>query len=116
MRSLRVVVLGFLAFLNAIPANPVPGAAGLQAPSPTQLPSELRGAKVYKLPEDSKSGQTLENPVIYRDISYQDLNFERLALNLAVSVKPVDRAAMVQRVFFQERPGQRRAPPRRDLR
>ena len=102
MRSLRVVVLGFLAFLNAIPANPVPGAAGLQAPSPAQLPSELRGAKVYKLSEDSKSGQTLENPVIYRDISYQDLNFERLALNLAVSVKPVDRAAMVQRVFFQD--------------
>ncbi len=102
MQSLRVAALGFLAFLNALPANPVPGGAGLQSPSSAQLPSELRGAKVYKLPADGKSGQVMESPVIYRDISYQDINFERLALNLAVSVKPVDRAATVQRVFFQD--------------
>ncbi len=66
------------------------------------MPTELRGARVYQLPEDSKSGDPSDNPVIYRDISYQDLNFERLALNLAVSVKPVDRAATVQRIFFQD--------------
>ncbi len=102
MQSLPVAALGFLAFLIGVPAHPAPGGAGLQPPSPPQLPSELRGAKVYRFPEDGKSGQGMGSPVIYRDISYQDLNFERLALNLAVSVKPVDRAAMVQRVFFQD--------------
>jgi len=67
-----------------------------------QLPDQLRGAKVYKLPEETGPGASFENPVIYNGLSYQDINFEHLALNLSLSVKPVDRAATIRKIYFQD--------------
>ena len=67
-----------------------------------QLPQELRGAKVYQLPEDTKGRKPMEDPVIYKGFSYQDINFEHLVLNLSLSVRPVDRAATVHRIYFQD--------------
>lgn len=67
-----------------------------------ELPSELRGAKVYRLPEETKPGVPAENPVIYKNLSYQDINLERLVLSLALSVRPVDRAATVRKIYFQD--------------
>src|SRR3989337_534863 len=67
-----------------------------------ELPEELKGAKVYRLPEETKSGKPAENPVIYRSFSYQDINLERLVLNLYVGIKQVDRAATVRRMYFQD--------------
>jgi S1-C subfamily serine protease len=79
-----------------------PGAAsGQQDTPPGQLPSELRGAKIYRLPEHTKPGQAAEDPVIYKNLSYKDINFERLLLDLYVGIKPVDRAATVRRIYFQ---------------
>ncbi|MBI4165442.1 MAG: trypsin-like peptidase domain-containing protein [Acidobacteria bacterium] len=67
-----------------------------------QVPEELRGAKVYKLPEDSKDGSPAESPVIYRKLAYKDLNLQRLVLNMWVSVKPFDKSVTVSRIFFQD--------------
>jgi len=66
------------------------------------LPAELRGAKVYSIPEETKPGEAMENPVIYKGLSYEDINLDRLVLNLALSVKPVDRAAIVRKIYFQD--------------
>jgi hypothetical protein len=70
--------------------------------APDQLPAELRGAKVYRLPDDLKPGEQVEDPVIYRGMAYEDINLERLVLNLSLSVKPVDRAATIRRIHFQD--------------
>ncbi len=67
-----------------------------------QLPDQLRGAKVYKIPEETTPGASVENPVIYNGLTYQDINFERLTLNLSLSVKPVDRAATIRKIYFQD--------------
>ena len=68
----------------------------------SQLPSELRGAKVYRIPEEPVSpGSAVENPVIYKGLSYSDINWDRLVLNLSLSVKPVDRAATIRKIYFQ---------------
>ncbi len=64
-----------------------------------QLPDAVRGAKVYNLPE--KGGQPAPNPAVYKSISFQDINTERLLLNLYVSIKPVDRSATVEHMYFQ---------------
>jgi len=72
------------------------------APQDPQLPEPLRGAKVYKLPEETGPGASYENPVIYNGLSYQDINFEHLVLNLSLSVKPVDRAATIRKIYFQD--------------
>ncbi|MBI1941526.1 MAG: hypothetical protein HYS33_08485, partial [Acidobacteria bacterium] len=72
------------------------------APTQDQLPSELRGAKVYRLPETMQPGEQAENPVIYRGMAYEDINLERLVLDLSLSVKPVDRAATIRRIHFQD--------------
>jgi len=72
------------------------------APQDPQLPDQLRGAKVYKLPEETGPGASFENPVIYNGLSYQDINFQHLVLNLSLSVKPVDRAATIRKIFFQD--------------
>lgn len=69
---------------------------------PSQMPDELRGAKVYKIPEETRPGEPADNPVIYKGLSYQDINFERLVLNLALRVKPVDRAATIRKIYFQD--------------
>jgi hypothetical protein len=66
------------------------------------LPAELSGAKVYRLPEKTKPGVRAEDPLIYRNLSYQDLNLERLALKLSLSIRPVDRAATVRKIYFQD--------------
>lgn len=67
-----------------------------------RLPPEFRGARVYRLPDETKPGVEAENPVIYKGLSYQDINFDRLVLNLALSVKPVDRAATIRKIYFQD--------------
>ena len=67
-----------------------------------QLPPELRGAKVYHFPDEKKSGKPMENPAIYKNLTYQDINFERLLLNLYVSIKPVERAATIRKIYFQD--------------
>jgi len=77
-----------------------PDTAGAQKDA--QLPDQLRGAKVYNILEEASPGAAVENPVIYRGLSYQDINFEHLVLNLALSVKPVDRAATIRKIFFQD--------------
>lgn len=66
-----------------------------------QLPPEIRGAKIYHLPERASAGKPAENPVIYRNLGYESIDFERLTLGLSLSIKPVDRAATVRRIFFQ---------------
>jgi len=67
-----------------------------------QLPPELHGAKIYHLSEKTEPGKPAENPVIYKSISYGDINFERLVLNLSIAIKPVDRAATIKRIYFQD--------------
>src|SRR5713226_1183017 len=81
---------------------PSPACAQKSADSQAQLPPELHGAKVYKLPGDSKAGAAPEDLIVYRDISYRSVDLERLALNLSVSIKPVDRAATIRRIYFQD--------------
>lgn len=80
---------------------PYPAYSQKNDDSRPQLPPELRGAKVYKLPDDSKASAAAEDLIIYRDVSYQSVDLERLTLNLSVSVKPVDRAATIRRIYFQ---------------
>ncbi len=89
-----------LMFLGGMAAVPV--VAQKKEPAAAQLPEELRGAKIYRLPEERKPGEAPENPVIYKNISYQDINFERLVLNLFLSVKPVERSAAIRKIYFQD--------------
>ena len=94
----RGVLLAALLFLCARG-----GYAGkAQENASQQLPESMRGAKVYPIPEEAGAGTSAENPVIYRGMSYQEMNFERLVLNLSLSVKPVDRAATIRKIFFQD--------------
>ena len=72
-----------------------------QQPDPAaQLPEEIRGAKIYQLP--TKGGQPAPNPGVYRSLTFNDINFERLVLNLFISIRPVDRSATVTRMYFQD--------------
>ena len=83
----------------------VTSAAGQKEEKPPtgQLPPELRGAKVYQIPEEpAPPGTVIENPVIYKSLSYNDINWDRLVLNLVLSVKPVDRAATIRKIYFQD--------------
>lgn len=66
-----------------------------------QLPPELRGAKIYHFPEHPQSGKPVEDPIIYNKISYNDINFERLLLEADVAVRPVERAATISEIYFQ---------------
>lgn len=76
-----------------------PGFASQAAPA-GQVPEEVRGVKVYQLP--MKSGQPAPNPAIYKSLSFRDINFDRLLLALSVSIRPVDRAATVEHMYFQD--------------
>ena len=76
-------------------------AAGQKKEEP-QLPSELKGAKVYHLPDKGKEGKPAEDPVIYKQVTYGDINLERLVLKLHLAIKPVERAATVRRIYFQD--------------
>ena len=70
-------------------------------PTKQDLPPEVRGAKVYKL-DESKLKSSPEKLAVYRSMAYEDINMERLALNLYMSLRPVDRPATVKRVYFQD--------------
>jgi hypothetical protein len=71
-----------------------------QAEPTGQMPEAIRDAKIYKLP--TKGGQPAPNPGVYKSLSFRDINFDRLLLGLSVSIKPVDRAATVERMYFQD--------------
>jgi hypothetical protein len=68
----------------------------------SQLPAELRGVKVYHLDLEKKPEMSPEKLVLVKNLSYQDISLERLALNLYLSIKPADRAATIQRIYFQD--------------
>ncbi len=67
-----------------------------------ELPPELRGAKIYHLPDRTAGGKPAENPVIYKSLGYGDITLEKLVLNLFLSVRPVDRPAAVRQIYFQD--------------
>jgi len=71
-------------------------------PAADQLPPELRGAKIYKFPEKIEPGAPVESPVFYKSISYDDIQWDRLLLNLFVGIKPADRSATIRRIYFQD--------------
>jgi hypothetical protein len=86
--------------LGARPATPP--ACDFQKDTPAgQLPAELRGAKVYHLDLEKKPNLAPEKLLIYKNITYQEINLERLVLNVYLSIKPVDRAATIERIYFQ---------------
>lgn len=95
-RSLLIVT--FILMRGASATSP---AQQKNEPGPTQLPTELRGAKIYHFPDAPPSGKAAVDPVIYKKIAYEDINFDRLLLDLELSIKPVDRAATVEKVYFQ---------------
>ncbi len=68
----------------------------------TQLPEELRGAKIYRLPEEGKEGTSRESPVVYRKMGYKDLNLERLVLSMWIAIKPFDKSVTISRIYFQD--------------
>jgi S1-C subfamily serine protease len=94
------VSLSFLLFAFVCPLSF--GDKEKTQPASAQLPAELQGAKIYRLPDDDKSRRSLENPIIYRGLAYEDINLQRLVLNLSVSVRPMDRAATVNKIYFQD--------------
>ena len=76
--------------------------AGGQKKEEPQLPAELKGAKVYHLPDKGKEGKPAEDPVLYKQVTYGDINLERLVLKVYMAIKPVERAATVRRIYFQD--------------
>lgn len=94
LRGVALLFLGGIATLAV--------AVQKEDPATPQLPAELRGAKVYKFADETKAGAPPENPVIYKNVSYQDINFNRLVLNLYLSIKPVERAATIRKIYFQD--------------
>jgi len=81
----------------------VPPARAFANDNPSgQLPPELRGVKVYHLDLEKRPEMSPEKLVLFRKLSYQDISFQRLVLNLDVSIKPVDRAATIERIYFQD--------------
>ena len=77
------------------------------------MPEAIRGAKIYQLP--TKGGQSASNPAVYKNLSFQDINFERLVLGLSLSIRPVDRAATIERIYFQDVARKRHSGPYRNL-
>jgi S1-C subfamily serine protease len=101
-QALKSVLASALLLLSGLAASPATGQRKEEPASP-QLPSELRGVKVYQIPEEAAPpGTAVENPVIYKGLSYEDINWDRLVLNLALSAKPVDRAATIRKIYFQD--------------
>lgn len=70
-------------------------------PPKDQLPPEIHGAKIYKFPDRTEPGVPVESPVLYKSITYDDIKADRLLLNLSVSIKPADRSATIQKIYFQ---------------
>jgi S1-C subfamily serine protease len=67
-----------------------------------QAPEGVKGAKIYHLPENSETAKDLENPAIFKSLTYDDINGDRLVLNLAAALRPVNRSATVERIYFQD--------------
>ena len=86
-----ILVLMVLASRSAVAQQTGPAAP---------LPDALKGAKVYQLP--TKGSKPAPNPAVYQSLSFKDINFERLVLGLSISIRPVDRAATVERIYFQD--------------
>lgn len=68
----------------------------------TELPEELRGAKIYKLPGEGQKGAPEGSPVLYRKLAYKDINLERLVLDMWVGIKPFDKSVTISRIYFQD--------------
>jgi len=77
-----------------------PSAIAQQTHPAAALPEEVKGAKIYQLP--AKGGRPAPNPAVYQGLSFRDINFDRLLLDLSVSIRPVDRSATVERMYFQD--------------
>lgn len=92
-------LLGAALLALALGASAAPG--GKQKTNAGQLPPELRGAKIYRLPEGDRTVRNLENFVAYRRLAYQDIDFNRLLLNVYLSLQPVDRDVTVRSIHFQ---------------
>lgn len=103
LRRLRPWLLWLLAAaaLLSLAVGPSPAARAQQNPPSPSLPAGLEGAKVYHLPDSATSGKSFENLVTYKNVSYRDINLERLALNISVAIQPVDREATVEKIYFQ---------------
>ncbi|HLY60029.1 MAG TPA: trypsin-like peptidase domain-containing protein [Terriglobia bacterium] len=71
-------------------------------PPASQLPPEIQNAKIYKFPDKTQPGVPVESPVIYKAIAYDDVKADRLLLNLSLSIRPVDRSATIQKIYFQD--------------
>jgi hypothetical protein len=89
----------FLAFVVLMASALSASALAQQSTPKGPVPEEMRGMKVYKLP--TKGGQPEPNFGIYKKLTYRDINFNRLLLGLSMSIRPVDHAATVQRIYFQ---------------
>jgi len=61
-----------------------------------------KALKVFHFPDKQVPIQHAENLCVYRQVAYHDISWERLTLSLYVTVKPVERAATVERVHFQD--------------
>jgi hypothetical protein len=97
----RLFLLLLLASLGSQPG--IHPARAFQNDNPAaQLPPELRGVKVYHLDVEKKPEWAPEKLVLIKNLSYQDISLEGLALNLFLSIKPVDRAATIERIYFQD--------------
>ena len=68
----------------------------------TELPAELRGAKIYKLPEEGEKGALEGSPVLYRKLAYKDINLQRLVLDMWVGIKPFNKSVTIRRIYFQD--------------
>jgi hypothetical protein len=90
---------GFNAFLLLILSAIAAPVLAQNANSTDQLPEDFRGIKVYKLP--TKGGQPQPNFGIYKKLSYESINFERLQLTLTLSIRAVDHPATVEHIYFQ---------------
>lgn len=82
------------------------GAGGLQGAQKqdseaSQLPPELKGAKIYHLSEKGRADEVRENLVTCRRVAYKDISTERLLLDVFVSLQPMDRDATVTKLYFQ---------------
>ena len=71
-----------------------------QAENAGQVPEAIRGARIYRLP--TKGGQRAPNPGVYKSLSFREIKTDRVMLNLFVSFRPVDRAATIERIYFQD--------------
>ena len=90
------------AALLTLAAGISPSAREQKENSPaSQLPPELRNAKVYHLSEEGRSDKAEGSLVTYKSVVYQDINFERLLLNLQLRIQPVDRDATIRKIYFQ---------------